>query len=72
MSGVFALVWTCSACNLLESTKIISCALVRLRDNVRLILVRFPIASKVGQYRGGGSGTERGRTVELPKAVQSL
>ena len=47
VDGVFALVWTCSACSFLESTKIVSCAWVRLYNNLRLMLVmvRFDIAS---------------------------
>ena len=45
VDGVFALVWTCSSYSCLESTKIVSCAWVRLCDNVRLMLVRFTIAS---------------------------
>ena len=45
MAGVFVLVWTCSACSFLESTRIVSCAWVRLWDNVILVLVSFAISS---------------------------
>ena len=45
VAGVFAFVWTCSYCSCLESTKIVSRDWVRLWDNVRLMLVRFAIAS---------------------------
>ena len=39
----FCLVCTCSARSWLKSTKIISCAWIRIWDNVRLTLVRFAI-----------------------------
>ena len=45
VDGVFALVWTSSACNCLESTRIVSCSWVIICNNARLILVRFYIAS---------------------------
>ena len=45
VAGLFALVWTCSACSCLENTKFISCACVRHWDNIRLMLARFAIAS---------------------------
>ena len=43
--GFFVLLWTFIAYSCLESTKIVSCAWVRLWDNVSLMLVRFEISS---------------------------
>ena len=39
-----------------------------------LYLVLYPMIQKliVGQYKGRGLGQERSRTVEQPKAVQTL
>ena len=45
VDGVFALVWTCSSYSCLESTKIVSCAWVRIWNSVGLVLVRFAISS---------------------------
>ena len=45
VAGVLVFVWNCSACSCLESTKMVSCAWVRLWDNMRLMLVSFTIAS---------------------------
>ena len=45
VAGFFVLVWNFSAGSCLEITKIVSCAWVRLLDNVRLMLMRFAIVS---------------------------